>query len=482
MKETKLFGREEECRKLRRCLRKTEAQLVVVYGRRRVGKTFLINEFFEKRFDFKLTGSYNATKESQLENFTLELNRRSKVATSVPRNWKEAFEHLQTYLSGLPADEKHVVFFDEMPWMDTNGSDFLPSFEYFWNSFGNSCDHLVFIVCGSATSWMVENIDRNKGGLFSRKTCSLHLEPFTLGETEVFLRSLGIDWSRYDIAQCYMIMGGIPYYLGFLDEELSLSANIDRLFFSKGAELGDEFDNLFRTLFKHSEQYIKIAEILSQKRYGMTKKELAQQAGMSYNGEFSQRLKRMTDAGFIHAISYYRQKKKETRYQLSDYFTMFYFRFAKDHYGVDESYWTHTYDNPSRVAWAGLIFEQLCRDHLPQIKQRLGISGVLTEASTWRIKAEEDREEETGAQIDMVLDRRDHVISLCEAKYSQNVYEIDKAYDLVLRNKVEAFRKATGTTKSLQLVVITTYGVKQNKYSNQIQGQVVLDDLFEKER
>ena len=480
MNEMKLLGREEECRKLRRSLEKTEAQLIAVYGRRRVGKTYLINEFFQKRFDFKLTGEYNATKESQLENFTLELNRRTKTVNSIPKSWKEAFDKLRDYLEQLPTDEKHLVFLDEMPWMDTPGSDFLSAFEYFWNSFGNACDHLVFIVCGSATSWMTDHIDRNKGGLFNRKTCSLHLKPFTLGETEAYLQAAGINWSRYDIAMCYMIMGGIPYYLGFLDRELSLSSNIDMLFFSKGAELADEFDNLFRTLFSHSDHYIKIVEVLSQRRYGLGKKELAERAGMSYNGEFSQKLNRLVESGFIQATSYFHQKNRETRYQLSDYFSMFYFHFVRDHYGVDEAYWTHTYDNPSRNAWAGLIFEQLCRDHLLQIRQRLGISGVLTEVSTWRTKGAANDQNESGAQIDMVLDRRDHVISLCEAKYSQSEFEIDKAYEQNLRNKIESFRSATGTTKSLQLVMITTFGVKKNKYSNLIQSQVKLDDLFAK--
>ncbi|MBQ8160013.1 MAG: AAA family ATPase [Clostridia bacterium] len=480
MNEIHLLGREEECRRLRQSLRKKEAQLIVVYGRRRVGKTYLINEFFQKRFDFKLTGEYNATKETQLENFRYELNRRTKTVHSRFTSWKEAFNEFRDYLEQLTSDEKHVVFLDEMPWLDTPGSDFLAAFEYFWNSFGSACDNLVMIVCGSATSWLTEHIDRNKGGLFNRKTCSLHLSPFTLGETEIYLQTRGINWSRYDIAMCYMIMGGIPYYLERLDGERSLSANIDNIFFSKGAALADEFDNLFRTLFTHSEQYVKIVEALSKRRYGLGKKELAERSGLPYNGELSKKLDRLVESGFVQAIAYFHQKNRETRYQLSDYFSMFYLRFVKGHYGMDESYWTLTYDNPSRNAWAGLTFEQLCRDHLMQIRQRLGISGVLTEVSTWRAKGTGNEKNESGSQIDMVLERRDHVISLCEAKYSQNVFEINKAYDQILRNKIESFRSTTGTTKSLQLVMITTFGVKNNKYSNLIQGQVTLDDLFAK--
>lgn len=480
MKHPELFGREEECRKLQRCMENDEAQLVVVYGRRRIGKTYLINSFFQKSFDFYLTGEYNAPAKNQLENFMLELNRRSKANNPLPKNWKDAFLSLREYLESLEENEKHVVFFDEMPWMDTEKSDFLPAFEYFWNSFGQTCRKLIFIVCGSATSWLVEHIDRNKGGLFHRKTCSLYLQPFTLGETEEYLQSRGICWSRYDIAQCYMILGGIPYYLSFLDRELSFNANIDALFFRKSADLGSEFDNLFRTLFRNSAQYIRIVEALSRRRYGVNKKELAQLSGLSYNGEFTKKIDQLVDSGFLRALSFFHTK--EISYQLSDYFTLFYFRFARDHYGVDEAYWTHTIDHPARHAWAGLTFEQLCSDHLAQIRQRLGISGVLTEISTWRARGKENAENERGAQIDLVIDRRDHTISLCEAKYSLNEFEIDKVCDQNLRNKIEAFRRETQTKKSLQMVMITTFGVKKNKYSGLIQGQVTLDDLFEKVR
>ena len=476
-----LIGREEECRRLDRCLEQEEAQLIIVYGRRRVGKTYLINQYFDNRFDFKLTGEYKSSKENQLENFTLELNRRSGITYDIPKSWKAAFDLLRTYLLSLPQKEKHIVFFDEMPWMDTPKSSFISAFEYFWNDFGSSQNGLVFIVCGSATAWMEENIDYNKGGLFNRKTCGLHLQPFRLNETEAYLQKKGIYWSRYDITECYMILGGIPYYLSFLDSSLSMSENIDQLFFAKSAELADEFDNLYRTLFSDSEDYISIVLALSKKRSGLSKSEIAADTGLSLNGLLSKRLNNLVSSGFVRANSYFNQRAKDTQYQLSDYYTMFYLKFVKAHYGRDEHFWNNTYDNPSRNAWAGFIFEQVCKDHLAQIKQRLGISGVLSQVSTWYTKPKGTGEKSlNGAQIDIVIDRRDHTITLCEVKFSVREFEIDKAYDLVLRNKLEAFKTATKTTKTLQLVMITTYGVKKNSYSGIARSQITLDDLFAK--
>lgn len=478
MREPRLIGRTEECLKLERCLDCREAQLIVVRGRHRVGKTFLINHFFENGFDFKLTGEYKASKAEQLENFVMELNRRTHTKHQTPESWKDAFEMLRVYLSELPEGEKHIVFFDEMPWMDTPKSGFLKAFEYFWNDYGSAKEDFVFIVCGSATSWIMKHIEQNKGGLFNRKTCSIFLRPFCLQETAEYLQMIGIDWSEYDIAQCYMILGGIPYYLSFLNPAETLNENVDSLFFRKNAELADEFDNLFRTLFSGSDDYVRIVTLLSQKRYGMTLAEIAQKGKLPLNGNLSDKMNQLVQSGFVCVHPMFGQKKKELRYQLCDYFSLFYCRFAREHYAKEERFWQHMNDNPSRYAWAGLTYELLCRDHSDQIRLKLGISGVLAEISYWKTGAEDGQEGTHGVQIDLVIDRRDRVISLCEIKYSMNEFEIDKAYDKILRNKMDAFRRETGTVKTLQLVMITTYGVRKNNYSNIVSGQVVLEDLF----
>ena len=370
-----LIGRNKECDRLSKCMRANTSQLVIVYGRRRVGKTFLINEFFNNTFDFKLTGTYGQSKDVQLRNFVAELNRKSNKEWTIPKDWIQAFEFLRSYLEKLPKDEKHVFFFDEIPWLDTHKSGFLPAFEFFWNDFASTQDHLILIVCGSATSWMVDNLANNKGGLFNRQTCRLYLEPFNLSQTKEYLESRNIYWSPYDIAECYMIMGGIPYYLSLLDEDLSYVQNIDNLFFRKKAALWDEFERLYHTLFSNSERYISVVETLCEKRSGYTRNEIAVKTGIAANGKLSKILNNRVDSGFVRASSFYGKKKKETLYQTSDYYTCFYFRFVRDNYGKDEHYWSNALDVLARRAWAGLTFEQVCKDHIAQIK--LNLSGEL---------------------------------------------------------------------------------------------------------
>ena len=471
-----IIGREYEIKRLDRAMEEKEAQLIIVYGRRRVGKTYLINEYFDGRFDFKFTGAFDQTTPQQLKNFTEELDRVTNTKHNLPSSWTDAFSLLRDYLEMEDKKEKQVVFFDEMPWMDRQRSGFLSAFEWFWNAWGSARKNLVFIVCGSAASWMTEKLDNNKGGLFNRQTCRLYLSPFTLRETEAYLESRDIYWSRYDIVTCYMIMGGIPYYLKLLDKSCSLNENIDNIFFRKRSELWDEFDHLYRTLFSNSEPYIKLVTALSKKKNGMTRDELSSSGGVASNGALTKMLENLENSGFIRVNNQFGNVKRGRVYQLSDYYTMFYFRFIKDNYGKDEHFWSNMTDNPAKAVWAGITFEQVCKDHIEQIKKKLGISGVMTEVSSWNKKGQGD---EDGAQIDLLIDRRDKVINLCEIKFVSGPYEIKKEYDQTLKRKVEVFREDTKTNKTIQLTMITTYGVKNNMYSGYVGKEVCMDDLFE---
>lgn len=477
MENKKIIGRTKECERLQDCLDNDNAQLIIVYGRRRVGKTYLINQFFENNFAFKLTGAYKQKKDVQLANFASELSRKNKSTKEQLANWSDAFYQLRDYLDSLPRDEKQVVFFDEMPWLDTYMSGFLSAFEWFWNDFGCTMSNLVFIVCGSATSWMTENIDKNKGGLFNRQTCRLYLNPFNLSEVEEYLSYRGFIWSKYELAECYMIMGGIPYYLSLLKKSISFNQNIDRLFFEKKGELWDEYENLYATLFSNSDGYIKIVEALSKKKNGMTRNEIIRATKIPSNGAFSKMLRNLVDSGFIRISSFYGREKKESLYQLSDYYTVFYLHFVKDHYGKDEHFWSNAIDNPARKVWEGLTFEQLCKDHIPQIKKKLGISGVLSEESSWFVLANPEKGFD-GAQIDLLIERRDNVINLCEIKFYKDEFLIDKTYDGTLRRKINNFIRATKTKKSIQLTLITTYGLKKGMYNSFVSNEVILDDLF----
>ena len=441
-----------------------------------MGKKYLIEEFFDGEFAFRLTGEFDAPRAAQLRNFANELRCRTGEKTPLPGDWKEAFFALRQYLEKLPDNDKQVVFFDELPWMDTRNSHFLREFEYFWNSWGSRRHNLVFIICGSATSWLIDNIEHNKGGLFNRLTCRIFLKPFDLCQTEKYLEMKDIHWPHRDICECYMIMGGIPYYLSLLRPQLTYTENIDNIFFRKRAELWDEFSHLYHTLFLNSEAYIKLIETLSIKRMGLTRREINELSGLPENGTLTKMLENLENSGFIRINPFFGKKKKETLYQLADYYSLFYFRFLKDRDSKDERYWSNSINMPSHNAWAGLAFELLCLDHIRQIKKKLGIGGVISEESSWFTRGDEF---EQGAQIDLLIERKDRVINICEMKFSNDVFAIDKDYDAELRNKITVFRNATGTKSNLVLTMVTTYGVKRNMYSGTVQREVLMDDLFE---
>lgn len=467
------IGREYEIRQLEKYRDSKESEFVIIYGRRRVGKTFLVKEFFDDTYDFKVTGLYKKTKKTQLKNFYLALLEYGAAVKKVPSDWLEAFAELKKLLKSIKEKRKKIVFIDELPWLDTRQSDFLGAFESFWNGWGAQQNDIMLVVCGSATTWITKKILSNKGGLFNRAARRIYLMPFTLQETERYLVSRGIHWSRYDIVECYMTMGGIPYYLKLLDNELSYLANIDAVFFKRKGPLWDEFDHLYDTLFGNSKGYLKIIEALATKKSGLTRKELIDETRLEDNGLLTEMLKNLSDSLFVRAYNTFGYNEKNVVYQLADYFTLFYLRFMKGKQNPDEQFWTHFLDNPAKSSWAGQTFEQVCKDHINQVKQAIGISALLTDVSSWH-----GTDASSKAQIDLVIDRRDRTINICEIKFSVGEFVIDRDYEDKLRKKIQVFREATQTRKALQLIMITTFGVRRNAHSGIVQSQVTMDDLF----
>ena len=404
---------------------------------------------------------------SRLRDFT-------RSPKKVPGDWLEAFAELKKLLKSIKEDRKKIIFIDELPWLDTRQSDFLSAFEGFWNGWGAQQNDLMLVVCGSATTWITNKILSDKGGLFNRAARRLYLMPFTLQETERYLLSRGIHWSRYDIVECYMTMGGIPYYLKLLDNELSYLANIDAIFFKRNGALWDEFDHLYETLFGASKAYMKIIEALSTRKSGLTRNEIIRVAKLEDNGLLTEMLKNLKDSLFVRAYNTFGYGEKNVVYQLADYFTLFYLRFMKGKQNPDEHFWTHYLDNPAKSSWAGQTFEQVCKDHIMQIKKAIGISALLTDISSWHGESESGK-----AQIDLIIDRRDRTINICEIKFSVEEFSIDQDYEQRLRKKMQVFREATKSSKALQLIMITTYGVRRNTYSGIVQSQVRMDHLFD---
>lgn len=475
--QTKLTGRSAELRELRSYFDSEKSEFIAVYGRRRVGKTFLIRAAAKDNFAFFVTGVYNATKNEQLTNFAIAMTHYSgSGCLEIPENWLLAFYRLSRYLESQPEGVK-IVFIDELPWMDSAKSGFVAALENFWNSWASLRNDIKLVVCGSATSWIINKLIRNKGGLHNRLTHHMVIEPFCLRECEEYFSAFGFTYTRSQIAECYMATGGIPYYLSLMDRSMSLAQNLDRLFFSRNAALKDEFNDLYKALFKNASPHIAVVAALAGKGKGLTRLEIIRITGLTDNGALSLVLEELEQCGFIRRYLPFsaekRQRKNGILYQLVDFYSLFYYRFIRNNQYQDEHYWTSSLNSPTYRTWSGLSFEMLCLTHLNQIKKALGISGIQANACSWRSSSVEN-----AAQIDLLIDRRDDTINLCEMKYSKGPFIIDKEYSAKLQNKLDAFTTETSTRKSLMLTMVTTCGLKPNSYSGIVQKELVLDDLF----
>lgn len=476
----KIIGRESELAEFQRIYDSGKAEFVVVYGRRRVGKTFLIREYFKQKFAFyhtalspiELEGKNLCNK--QLQSFHSSLMRYGAESGSQPQDWFEAFDMLISLLKQQKEGKRQVVFIDEMPWMDTPRSGFITALEHFWNGWAAGKENIMLIVCGSSTSWITDNLINNHGGLYGRTTREIKLQPFSLYECEQFYESKNISFSRQSQAEAYMILGGIPYYIDCMEKELSLAQNIDKILFRKNGKLANEFDRLFTSLFTNASDYKKIVTLLSQRREGFSRKEISDQTGIPYGGGLSNMLRVLEVSDFILPYTYWGESSRNVRYKLIDPFCLFHCYFKSKKTTTNESFWQDNLTSPTLNVWRGLAFEDLCFSHTQQIKKALGISGVHTEISPWRSRTSEGN----NAQIDMLIARADRTINVCEMKFVDSEFVVDKDYETKLRNKLSVFQTESKTKSSLHLTLITTYGLIRNSHSDKIQNVVVLDDLF----
>ena len=470
-----MIGRTSEIEELQRLYDSKESEFVAVYGRRRVGKTYLVKETFEGRFAFLHTGLANIETRGQILHFFKSLKAFGYTERRCPRNWFEAFDALEALLRKSQMKRK-VVFIDELPWMDTSRSDFITALGSFWNEWASARKDVLFIICGSASSWIIKKIFRNRGGLHNRVTARIALRPFTLRECELFARDRELGMTRKDIAECYMALGGIPYYWKALQRGKSLAQNLDMMFFDEMAPLKDEFNDLYSSLFKNAAGYKKIVEVLATRKIGMSRSEIAELTGIHGTGRLSDMLDTLVASGFLRWYRGYGKKKRDGIYQLIDNFTLFHFRFLAPP-PTDEHFWSTTLASQTQSVWRGLAFERLCLQHLAQIRRALGVGSIHVEAYGWQFKGNETYPD--GVQIDMILERADNVINICELKYSANPFAIDKSYDAELGRKAATFAGVTGTKKALHLTLVTANGLVKNQYSSRVQSQVVLDDLFD---
>ncbi len=469
----KIIGRYNEVAELERLYESERSEFVVIYGRRRVGKTFLIREVFGNRFTFYATGIANSDKSMQLFNFCSMISQTFNRKFKQEKTWLSAFYQLAQAINESRSKKKKVIFLDEMPWMYTKKSDFLTGVEWFWNSWASARNDILLIVCGSATTWITNRLLKNVGGLYNRLTDRIYLSPFTLSECEEYYEKQGISMSRQEQLEAYMVFGGVPYYLSLLKKNLSLAQNIDAMFFATNGKLKYEYKELYNSIFTSPENHLKVVEALSKKAMGMSRSEIMDALNKTEGGNLTKVLEELEQCKFIRHYRGFGKSKRGKLYQLTDFFTLFYFRFLENYDGRDEAFWTHISNTPTYNTWCGYAFEQVCFAHISQVKKALGISGMLTNISSWQ-----SNDKKQGAQIDLVIERGDKVINICEIKYSSAPYIIDKACDMNLRNKMATFRAETKTRKTLHLTLITTFGLLRNAYAGIAQSEVVAEDLF----
>lgn len=478
MQRQRIIGREHELNELRRCVESDRSEFVIVYGRRRVGKTFMVDYFFDNTYDFSYVGGHKLTKAKQLRGFAKALKKAANLDQQ-PKlsSWEDAFDALEEYLESLPNDRKKIVFIDEMPWIDTPKSEFVEALEAFWNGWGARRNDIVFIASGSASSWMMDKLVENPGGLHARITNNIYVRPFTLRETQEYLHSRGFGWDYYQTLQLYMILGGVPFYLSLLNNEENLINNIDRLFFRRNAELRTEFDELYSAIFTSADKYLIVVSSLFNHKEGMTYDQIAKETGIE--GErLTKLLKNLERCDFIISFSQYGNKSKGTLYRLIDFYTLFYCKFVGGTESKDEQWWQHNYNSRQVESWQGRSFELICLTHIPQIRQKLGISGISTSSSSWKFIPAKGDTEVKGTQIDLVIERGDFFINLCEMKFSKGKYNITKDYEETIRNRQMLFREKTNCKYSLLNTFVTTFGIANGMHSSIVDSEISAEDLF----
>ena len=479
-----MIGRKIEQELLQEAVEKDRAQLIAVYGRRRVGKTFLVNEFFNNTYAFKHTAVSPVNEELKLKRNLLKIQLKEfhysmrsyglQAGEPVPGDWFDAFHILQQLLDKkYKVGKVRVIFLDELPWLDTPRSNFMPAFEHFCNDWVLARKDVKLVVCGSATSWILDKLVYGKGGMYGRVTLSIPVEPFTLKECMEFFREGGYSMDEYDIVQAYMAFGGIPYYLDQFRRGLSVPQNFDALLYGRQAPLRDEFDRLFSSQFTHPDELQKIVTVLAGKRSGYTREEIARKCGFTTGGGLTRILSALEKNMFV--TPYVPFGEKRTKFRLTDPFCKFYLKHVKDNRNAT-TYWQSKFNSPAMLAWYGNAFEDVCRAHIRQIKNALGIGDVTTRESSWIVPGTET---ERGMQIDLVIDRDDRKICLCEMKFSQGKFSVGRDYAEKLQERIRRTMEFTGNTKPVISVLVTTYGIERNEYSGRFQKVVTMQELFQ---
>jgi len=475
-----MIGRKREVKELNRLYDGNKAELVAIYGRRRIGKTFLVDETFGDRITFRHAGLSPAEEDSkgllalQLEHFYNSLDIQGMEKCKKPKSWLDAFLLLEKFLQSRDNGKRQLVFLDELPWLDTPKSGFIRAFEAFWNTWGCHRKNLMVIVCGSANSWIQDKLLNNHGGLYNRVTYEIKLSPFNLNECEAMYKSNHVNMSRYDIVQSYMIFGGIPYYMGCVNPEMSLAQNVDYLFFKRNAIFRDEYNRLFASIFVNPEAVKNIVQLLYTRNAGYTRNEIVEKLKITDGGRLSRNLNALISSDFVIKYVPFGYGKRKEHYKLVDPFCIFYLHFIKDQKKISEKFWQQNITSQAISTWRGYAFENVCFNHIEQIKFALGVPAVISDASAWSKKEDDTK----GTQIDLIISRNDNVINMCEIKYYSGPFKVGKEYYAKILRRQSVLSEMVSSKKAIHSTLITTFGLVENEYSSAFIKTISLDDLF----
>jgi uncharacterized protein len=478
MSEAIVLGREDEKSTLERILESKQPELVAVYGRRRIGKTYLIMQHLKNHFVLEYSGIHNVDNAVQLSQYTkaLTVQLNDGVKLQEPADWFEAFDITAVLLKKKLKRKKAVIFLDEFPWMHTQKSNFLPAFEQFWNTWASRQPAIAVILCGSAASWMIKHLVRNKGGLHNRITQKIALQPFTLHETELFLQHKKVMLSRYQVVQLYMAFGGVPHYLNQIQPGQSAVQIIEKACFNKSGFLYNEFYDLYGALFKDAERHYKVVRALAAKPSGLNRKEIIAACKLQSGGSTTALLEELTAAGFITSYIPIGRVVRDNIYKLTDEYTLFFLKFIEPNRSGAKNTWAKISAAATFKSWSGFAFETICLKHIANIKKAMGFSGIYSENAIWRSRGNNSNDT---AQIDLVIDRRDNCINLCEIKFTETSFLIDRQYAEALEQKREIFKNETKSKKTLFITLITAAGLTINEHSLGLVSQhLSLQELF----
>jgi AAA+ ATPase superfamily predicted ATPase len=474
-----IIGRSTQRQELKEALASEKAEMVALVGRRRVAKTYFVSHEYAKHIDFEILGLQYGKKRAQLENFSLRMGKHFPHYNleTIPTSWLQAFDHLSQALESLDKKAKMVVFLDELPWLATRKSGFLVGLSYFWNSWAVK-KNVVLVICGSAASWMIKKVINDRGGLHNRVTRLLYLYPFTLAETEAYCKARKIKLNRFQILQLYMVMGGIPMYLDQVKPGLSAFQNIQNICFSPTGYLRNEFERLFASLFSGYQNHVAIIRALAIKRMGLTRTEIIKTTKLANSGKLTDMLFELETSGFITIYSGYGKKTKDSLYRLTDAYSLFYLTFLEPLGKNTHMDFTRLSDLSPWKTWSGYTFENICLKHIDQIRKALSIAGIASSIASFTARPKDGL---PGTQIDLLIDRSDQTINVCEIKFSGEDYLLTKKDIDNIQTKKQVFRHRTQTKKHLFTTLITTMGLVQNSHAlNTVDQLVTLDDLFEK--